>query len=82
MKVLEKGTYALASRSTEARDSIPFISLSKHVLSAITGVHPGCVAESSGRKKEPGECAEKSPLHLQFVKSRKCTRKEKLYLIN
>ena len=82
MKVLGKGTYTLASRSTEARDLIPVISLSKHVLSEITGVHPGCLAERRGRRKEPGECAEESPLHLQFMKTRKCTWKEKLSLIN
>ena len=52
-KVLGKGTWTLASRSPEARESIPVISLSEQVLNGSTVVHPGCLAERRGRRKVP-----------------------------
>ena len=66
MKFLGNGTESLASRSTEARESLPVCSLSKHVLGGITVVHLGCLAERRGRRREPGECEDESPLHLQL----------------
>lgn len=60
MKFLGNGTESLASRSTETRESLPVCSLSKHVLSRITVVHLGCLAERGGRRKEPGDCEDES----------------------
>ena len=51
MKAIGKDKKTLASRSTEARVLIPIISLSEQVLSGITVVQQGCLAESRGRNK-------------------------------
>lgn len=50
-KVLGKGTWTLASRSPEARESIPVISLSEQVLNGSTVVHPGEKQAEHGNKE-------------------------------